>query len=289
MIKARYICAMAKRAQFEINAKGPSWQQQLQELWNYRGLGLSFARRDFQVRYAQTILGPLWALLQPLLSLAVLFLVFQKALNANTAGIPFLSYSLSGLIFWGFFNYNLSQGAGALIQARGMLQKIYFPRLLLVLAKSLVALVDLALVLLIFCLVAFADATLSLTTLGSFVLALLLAFFASQGLAIWFAALSIRFRDLQQVIPFFSQMLFFLSPIAYSPDLWSNSIPQGFQPLLYLNPMMIILDIWRSPLFEIPSFTNSQSMLLGISWCLILFGSGWLYFQKVERKMADLI
>jgi lipopolysaccharide transport system permease protein len=280
---------MAKSPSLEISAKGSSLRKQVNELWQYRGLGISFAKRDFQVRYAQTFLGPLWALLQPLLSLGVLYLVFQKALNANTEGVPFISYTLSGLIFWGFFNFNLSQGSASLIQARGMLQKIYFPRLLLVLSKSLVALVDLLFVLLIFLFVAFADAHFSFATLAGFLGALILSLLASQGLALWFAALSVRFRDLQQLIPFISQMLFFLSPIAYSPDLWTESIPLKYQDLLYLNPMMGILEMWRAPLFELENLTLSNLPWWGIIWCFSLFISGWIYFQKSERKMADLL
>lgn len=279
---------MAKPAPLEISAKRPSLKQQGQELWQYRSLGFSLALRDFRVRYAQTLLGPLWAILQTALSLGVLFLVFQRALQASTQGIPFLSYSLSGLLFWGFFNYNVSQGAAALIQARGMLQKIYFPRLLLVFSKSLVAAVDLVLLLLIFIFLAFADVHFSLSTLASFLLALLLSFLASQGLALWLSALSIRFRDLQQVIPFLVQMLFFLSPIAYSPELWLQSLPADYHALLYLNPMMSILEIWRAPLFDI-SYANPSFLLLGMGCCLLLFVTGWLYFQRVERKMADLL
>lgn len=286
--KARYICGMAKPAPIEISAKRPGIKQQWLELWQYRSLGLSLALRDFRVRYAQTLLGPLWAILQTGLSLGVLYLVFQRALEANTQGIPFLSYALSGLLFWGFFNYNLSQGSAALIQARGMLQKIYFPRLLMVLSKSLVAAVDLALLLIIFIIVAFADAHFSLSSLGAFILALGLSFLASQGLALWLAALSIRFRDLQQVIPFLVQMLFFLSPIAYSPELWLESLPADYHALLYLNPMMTILEVWRAPLFDI-SYANPSFVLLGVGCCLLLFVSGWMYFQRVERKMADLL
>tara|TARA_B100001115_G_scaffold184388_1_gene186645 strand:- start:2008 stop:2805 length:798 start_codon:yes stop_codon:yes gene_type:complete len=262
---------------------------QWKELTQYRSLGISLARRDFKVRYAQTKLGTLWALIQPLLSMAVLFLVFQRALQADTQSIPFLSYTLSGLIFWGFFNYNLSQGAASLIQARTMLQKIYFPRILLVLSKSLVASVDLIFVLILFVFVAFADAHFTLFSLGSFVAALLMSFFASQGLALWFAALSLRFRDLQQIIPFFAQMLFFLSPIAYSPELWHTALNEKFQILLYLNPMMGILEIWRAGIFELGFSANINGISVSIAFSLALFLSGWIYFQKVERKMADLL
>lgn len=247
------------------------------------------ARRDFQVRYAQTILGAAWALIQPLFSVAVLYLVFSRALKADTAGIPFLSYTLSGLVFWGFFNYNLGQGATALIQARSMLQKIYFPRILLVLSKSLVASIDLLFILVIFGIIAHKDIQLGALNLLGFFSSLILSFLASQGLALWIAALSIRFRDLQQIIPFLSQILFFLSPIAYSTSLWSDSMSSTYHWTLYLNPMFGILENWRNSLFAIEPLLGSSGLLLGSAVCLTLFISGWLFFQKSESKMADLL
>jgi lipopolysaccharide transport system permease protein len=272
-----------------INSGRISFAQQVKELMQYRGLLRSLAQRDFKVRYAQTFLGSLWALAQPLLSVTVLYLVFQKALSADTAGIQFMSYTLSGLLFWGFFNYNLSQGSSALIQSRNMLQKIYFPRILLVWSKSLVAFVDLLFVLLLLILVAFVEVTLTPFTGVAFLLALIFTFLASQGLALWLAALSIRYRDLQQMVPFLSQMLFFLSPIAYAPSLWSNSISPENLIWLYLNPMLGILETWRWGLFGIEPLLGVQTLLITGLYCSLLFSSGWFYFQRVERKMADLL
>ncbi len=259
----------------------------LQELWSARGLLLTLAKRDFKVRYAQTKLGYIWALIQPLTALAVLYLVFQKALNSDTQGVSFLSYSLSGLVIWNFFSYNLSQGANALIQARAMLQKIYFPRQVLLLSKGLVALSDLVIALILFALIGYEELYLTLWTFGSFLLAIVLSFLAAQGLAFWLAALSLRFRDLQQVVPFMVQMLFFLSPIAYSPDLWQNSLGNELSNWLLINPMYSILEIWRSGVFGLG--LSNGTLGIALLYCSFLFTSGWLYFQSVERKMADLL
>lgn len=245
------------------------------------------AQRDFKVRYAQTKLGYAWALIQPLTALAVLYLVFQKALQSDTEGVSFLAYSLSALLFWNFFSYNFSQGAQALIQARAMLQKIYFPRQALVLSKCVVAFSDLFIAFILFIAVAYAEIQWSIWTLPAFALALLLTFLAAQGLAFWLAALSLRFRDLQQIVPFGVQMLFFLSPIAYSPQLWQQNLGADFGLALHLNPMYAILNIWRSGVFGLE--LSSSSLWLGIPYCFLLFVSGWMYFQKVERKMADLL
>ncbi len=253
----------------------------------YRDLLYTLALRDFKVRYAQTKLGYAWAIVQALTALAVLYLVFNRALNSDTQGVSFLAYSLSGLLFWNFFSYNLSQGAGALIQARNMLQKIYFPRPALVLSKALVAATDLLLALIIFIFFAYAEATLSLWTIGSFLLAFVLSFLAAQGIAFWLSALSVRYRDLQQVVPFLVQMLFFLSPIAYSPDLWDQSLGKDISLLLQLNPMYGILEIWRAGVFGLD--LNSRTLVISSLYSLFLFSSGWRYFSAVERKMADLL
>ena len=250
---------------------------------------ISLARRDFKVRYTQTALGTIWALIQPLISIAVLYLVFKQALKADTAGIPFLAYTLSGLVFWGFFNFNLSQGSAALIQSRAMIQKIYFPRILLVLSKGIVAMVDLALVLVLFLCIAYSSIDGDLPTVGYFIWALALCFLAAQGLALWISALSIRYRDLQQLIPFFSQLLFFLSPIAYSPKLWTENLSAANQIWLYLNPMFSSLEIWRMGLFNLSPLAVPNGLLLGNVFALILFASGWWIFQKSESKMADLL
>lgn len=170
-----------------------------------------------------------------------------------------------------------------------MLQKIYFPRILLVLSKGLVALVDLGFVVLLFAIVAFADLRFDFQTIFFFLTALLLSFISSQGMAFWLAALSIRFRDLQQLIPFLVQMLFFLSPIAYSAQLWTDSLGAEHQFWLYLNPMTSILEIWRWGIFGLEPNLHTTYLLTACAWCLLLFLSGWWYFQRVERKMADLL
>lgn len=259
----------------------------MKDLKAYRGLWISLARRDFKVRYTQTALGALWALIQPLISIAVLYLVFKQALKADTAGIPFLSYTLSGLLFWGFFNYNLSQGSAALIQSRAMIQKIYFPRILLVLSKGIVASVDLFLVLLLFIIIAYSNIVGAWINVTHFLWALALCFLSAQGLALWISALSIRYRDLQQVIPFFSQLLFFLSPIAYSPELWTENLSESHQIWLYLNPMFSALEIWRSGIFDLSPLALPNALLVGNGFALFLFISGWWFFQKSESKMAD--
>lgn len=282
-----YICDIEAKPIIEIKAGRGSLANSLKEISAYRGLLYTLALRDFKVRYAQTKLGYAWALIQPLTALAVLYLVFQKALGSGTQNISFLAYSLSGLLFWNFFSYNFSQGSSALIQARSMLQKIYFPRQILVLSKGLVGLSDLGIALILFLALGYAEIQFQLFSLLQIILALTMTFMASQGLALWMSALSIRFRDLQQVVPFIVQMLFFLSPIAYDPKLWKTGFSEELYGLFYLNPMQGILELARSAFFDLE--LNNDWVLMSLLYCLVLFLSGWIYFQRVERKMADLL
>lgn len=268
-----------------IQAQAPAWSALLGELWRYRSLIGVFARRDYRARFAQTALGYLWALLQPLLGVAVLYLVFQRMLGAATEGVGFFAYSLSGLLLWNFFSFTSSQGASALIQAQAMLQKIYFPRMVLPLSKNLLALVDLAVALLLFLVVAQGEASFKYAGLWLLLPALFLVAAAATGLALWLSALSVRYRDLQQVVPIFLQLLFFLSPIAYAPALQSELLG-AHAWVAQVNPLSGPLSLLRSGLFGLP--LNPYWAYSVLSSMLLLVSGAW-YFGRVERKMADLI
>lgn len=268
-----------------IQAQAPAWSALLRELWRYRSLIGVFAQRDYRARFAQTALGYLWALLQPLLGVAVLYLVFQRMLGAATEGVGFFAYSLSGLLLWNFFSFTSSQGASALIQAQAMLQKIYFPRMVLPLSKNLLALVDLAVALLLFLVVAQGEASFKYAGFWLLLPALFLVAAAATGLALWLSALSVRYRDLQQVVPIFLQLLFFLSPIAYAPALQSELLG-AYAWVAQVNPLSGPLSLLRSGLFGLP--LNPHWAYSVLSSMLLLVSGAW-YFGRVERKMADLI
>ncbi len=256
------------------------------ELWQYRGLLYNFAYRDYRARFAQTLLGYGWAIIQPLMAAAVLFFLFRNLLQVDTQGISFLSFTFSGLLFWNYFSFVLSQSSSSLISAQSMLQKIYFPRIILPLSKGLLGLVELGISLLLFLFIAFADGQISAWGFLSFFPLLISTLAAAWGGGLWLSALSIRFRDLQQALPFILQMLFFVSPIAYSPALVQERLPEGLQSLYYLNPMSGILELFRAALFNLEYQPQAwYSVLIAF----VLFGSGWWYFHHVERKIADLI
>lgn len=227
-----------------------------------------------------------WAILQPIVSLLVLYVLFHRVLQTDTQSISFFPYALSGLIFWTYFNFVVGQASSSLINAQRMLQKIYFPRPILPLSKGLVGLMEAAVALIIF--IVFASAESGFRPMGLLLWPFLLAavMCAAWGLGLWFSALSIRYRDLQQVVPFLLQLLFFLTPVAYAPEMLEGILsPETFW-LAYLNPITGIIEIFRASVFDL-SFTANSFISLALA--LLLLVSGWWYFNRVERKMADLI
>jgi lipopolysaccharide transport system permease protein len=246
----------------------------------------SFATRDYKVRYAQTLLGYGWSIIQPLASVAVLFLVFKKMMGIEAEGIGYLPYVMSGLLLWNYFNFVISQSASALLNAQNMIRKIYFPKICLPLSKAIVGLVAPLVGFLILILLISQESNSNWWGLLFFFPALIITSFASMGIGLWASALSIRFRDLQQIIPYVLQILFFLTPIAYSSKLANSLVPESMEFILYLNPMTGIIESYRSLLFGTMA---SPFIWISYAMSLLLFISSLRYFQKIEMKIADII
>lgn len=242
--------------------------------------------RDYKVRYAQTWLGYWWSIVQPLASLAVLYLVFSKMIKVNTGEVSYFSFALSGLVLWNYFYYVVTQSAASLLNAQAMIKKIYFPRLALPFSRTLAGLIE---------------PLIGVCILGLFMLIykeggpfgfiafsglLILTMVGALGIGLWAAALSIRYRDIQQILPISLQFLFFLSPVAYGSGLFQDLIPQGMEWLLYLNPMTGIIDLFRGLNFGLAISSNAW---ISVSVAMVMFCTGLLFFRSVERKMADLI
>lgn len=271
--------------QSTITPKGLSLWQSIVELIKYRQLLFTFAARDYKVRYAQTYIGFWWSLLQPIASVSALFIVFQKVVTVPTNGIPYLPFALSGLVLWNYFNYVITQSASSLVINQSMIRKIYFPRLCLPLSRALVGLVDplVGLLLLIITLVATGFASWGILM---FIPVLLASAIAALGIGLWASALSIRYRDLQQILPFILQIVFFLTPVAYSASLIDSLIPQDWKFLVYLNPMAGIIETFRAALYDMPL---NPAATISYVMVILLFLSGITYFQKVEMKIADIV
>jgi lipopolysaccharide transport system permease protein len=266
-----------------IDANHKNFGLNLKEIIAYKDLFLILAYRDLRVRYAQTFLGLLWAILQPLFTLLIFVLIFGKGIKVDTHAVPYPLFALSGLSAWTYFAFVMNQAGNSIIGAQGMIQKIYFPRLIIPLSKAVVGLVDflVTLVFLIILMVWFKfSPSANILYLPVF---MLLTMVAALGVGIWLSALTIRYRDFQHVVPFMVQFGLYASPIAYPASL----IPYNYQTIYYLNPMAGIVEGFR---WSIVGGEPVQLLsYISFSVAIILFVSGLFYFRKVEKIMADIV
>jgi len=258
--------------------------QRLKELHQYRELLLLMAWRDIKVRYAQTAVGLLWAVIQPVLTLGIFVLVFQRAMQVETGGIPYPVFALPGIVAWGYFASVLKDSGGSVINSAHMIRKIYFPRMVLPLSKAFSAFVELTvgLLLLVGMLLYYG----LLPNAGWFMIPvwLLLTLVAALGAGLLVGASTIRFRDIQHVVPFVVQMGLYATPIAWPIEM----APENWRQLLFLNPMTGVVAGFRWSLEE-----SGQAMPEGL-WlsavvAVLLLATGLWAFGRAERLMADLV
>lgn len=254
----------------------------LGELIEYRELLWMLAYRDIKVRYAQTALGVLWALIQPLTTLLIFTLVFGRVVKVDTSGVPYTLFALSGMALWGYFSTVMSQAGNSIITSQNMVKKIYFPRLIIPLSKCISAFVDFGITLLFLLgLMLYHQYIPSVNAIWIpfFILATI---FSSLGIGIWLSALSIRYRDLQYVLPFAVQLGLYTSPVAYP----SSLVPEQYITFYYLNPMAGVIDGMRWAMFGSPI---NSGIFISFTVAVFLFVSGFIYFRKIEGEIADIV
>ncbi len=270
-----------------IDANKSPFSLELKELKSYKDLFYTLAYRDFKVKYAQTFLGFFWAFIQPFMTLVVFGLVFSRGLQLDTGETPYILFAACGLAAWTYFSSVMSGAGGSIIGAQGMVQKIYFPRLVIPLSKAVVSLINFAiglgiiLVLMILYQVPFST---NIIYLPFFIL---MAIIASLGVGIWLSALTIRYRDFQHIVPFLVRFGMFVTPVAYPAELLISRIPKWAAIVYYLNPVAGIIDGFRWSILgtEAPGILAYFSFLIVIA----IFISSLFYFKKVEKKIADII
>jgi lipopolysaccharide transport system permease protein len=256
----------------------------LRELWEYRELIAFLAWRDVKVRYQQTILGVVWALIQPLVPMVIFAVVFGRLAKLPSEGAPYPVFVLAGLLPWQLFSSALANSSNSVVSSSALLTKVYFPRLIIPMSAVLSGLVDFAIsfVLLLTLMTWYGLVpTASLAVLPAF---MVLALATALGIGLWGAALNVQYRDVQYLVPFVVQAWMYASPVAYSATL----IPAGPWKVIYgLNPMTGVIQGFRWSLLgtEAPSI----AILLPIAISLLLFASGILYFRWMEDRFADII
>jgi lipopolysaccharide transport system permease protein len=254
------------------------------EIWQKRELLYFFTWRDIKVKYKQTYLGILWAILQPLLLMAIFYFVFFRTLKVSV-GISYPVYTFAGLILWGLFSSGITHSSESLLNNSSIIRKIYFPRILIPLASLLTALLDflIAFALLIVLLIIFRQPV-SWEAIYCFPLAILLTFIASFGLGTLLAALNVKYRDFRYLLPFAIQLLFFSSQVVYS----LHSLQQGpLKLLFYCNPLNGALELFYSPLHN--DAVDTTGVAISCTVTVLFLITGLLYFKKTEAYFADLI
>lgn len=267
-----YIVDAAKRSLFH-------WE----ELWTYRELFYFFSWRDIKVRYKQTVLGFLWAILQPLLMMTIFTLFFGKALNIPSQNIPYPVYVFSGLLIWNVFSTGLTNASSSMMTNASIIKKIYFPRLIIPVSSIVVALFDFLMVFVLFgAILLFYQQSVAWTAIVLWPVALLVAVAGTLGLSCWISALNVKYRDFRYVIPFLVQILFFLTPVIYPVSLLKNPF---LQYTLAASPMYAAVELFRIPLTQ----TEINPILIAVSLLanLVFLVIGVSYFKRTEDFFAD--
>jgi lipopolysaccharide transport system permease protein len=255
------------------------------DLFRYRELFYFLAWRDVLVRYKQTVIGILWAVLRPVLTMAVFTFVFSRIAKLPADGVPYPVMVFAAMLPWQLFATSLSEGSGSLIGNANLISKVYFPRLIVPASAVIVSFVD------------FATSMVLLGVLmaiyrvwpGWPILMLpvftALALLASAGAGIWLAALNVKYRDFRYVVPFIVQFGLYLSPVGFS----SNIVPEKWRLVYALNPMVGVIDGFRWSVSGGQTAFPFLSLEVAVVTSLLVLATGIWYFRKTERTFADVI
>ena len=255
------------------------------DLWMYRGLLYFLAWRDILVRYKQTVIGVTWAVIQPLLLMAILTIVFSRLAKLPSGGAPYSLLVFSGLLPWFFFSQAFSNAANSLIGNANMVSKVYFPRMIIPLSAVVVCLVDFAIALVLLLLMALVLGALPDWRIVALPAFLALAFVTALGAGLWMAALNVKYRDFRYVVPFMIQIGMYISPVGFN----SSLVPEKWRMLYALNPMVGVIDGFRWSLLGGKSDFYVPGLIVSVVLSLLLLLSGISFFRKTERRFADLI
>jgi lipopolysaccharide transport system permease protein len=256
----------------------------LRELWEYRELLYFFVWRDLKVRYKQTAIGALWAILQPFLTMLVFSLFFGRFARLPSDGLPHPVFYYSGLLAWIYFSSALQHATSTMVENQRVITKVFFPRLLLPISAVGPGLVDLGFGLRVFLGVAVHYRIATGYAILLLPVFLLLALLTALGVGLWLSAFNALYRDVRHIVPFLVQFWMFASPVAYP----SSMVPQRWQWLYSLNPMARVVEGFRWSLTG-HGQPPGIPLLVSASMVLLLLTGGVIYFRKVEGTIADVV
>jgi lipopolysaccharide transport system permease protein len=255
------------------------------DLWRYRELFYFLAWRDILVRYKQTSVGVLWAVLRPFLTMVVFTLVFGKLAKLPAGNAPYPILVFAALLPWQFFSNAFAEAGNSLIANSSMISKVYFPRLVIPTSAIIVSFVDF--------LISFAILVGLMVWYGylpdwhilTLPLFVLMAFAAAMGAGLWIAALNVKYRDFRYIIPFVVQIGMYVSPVGFS----STIVPEQWRQLYSLNPMVGVIDGFRWAIMRGETPIYWPGFQLSLMLVMITLITGIFYFRKTEKSFADVI
>ncbi len=276
--KIEYIIEAPKRLELGVS-----------EMWRYRELFYFFTWRDIKVKYKQTLLGFLWAILQPLFMMGIFVVFFSQLLKVPTDGMPPTIFYFSGLLLWNLFSNGLSSASNSLVEHAHIIKKVYFPRLVIPISSVLTALFDFSMGFLVFVgfIIYYLFDSFSFSpfgVLGFYLLALVLTLLTTFGTGTLLASWNVKYRDFRYVIPFLIQFLMFVSPVIYPISILKEWEWASY--LLAINPMTGALNLARAGFMNVPP----NWTLVGISFfsSILIFFVGIYVFRKTESYFADI-
>jgi len=264
---------------------GRTERQYWQDLWNYRELFFFLAWRDILVRYKQTVIGVLWALLRPLLTMAVLTVVFGKWAKMPSEGVPYPILVFAAMLPWQFFANSFSGASNSLISNTSLISKIYFPRLIIPSSSVVVSFVDFLISAAILMGLMVWYGFLPTWRMIALPLLILIAITAAMGAGLWISALNVKYRDFRYVVPFIVQFGLYISPVGFS----SSVVPDKWRLVYSLNPMVGVIDGFRWAILGKDTLLYGPGFMISIGLVAVIFISGIKYFRRTERSFADVI
>jgi lipopolysaccharide transport system permease protein len=274
----------ASKAFTRIQASRGWTSLRLKEVWEYRGLIGIFVWRDLKVRYRQTVIGALWAIIQPFLTMVVFSVFFGRLAGMPSDSIPYPIFSYAALVPWTFFANSINQASNSLVSHAEMIKKIYFPRLTMPIASLLGGLVDFVLAFIILLGMMLYYGFVPTINILWFPFFMLLAMMTSLGVSLWLSAMNVQFRDVRYMIPFITQVWMFATPVAYPSSLLS----EPWRTLYGLNPMVGVVEGFRWALLG----TNTAPgpiVIVSFFVAFLILVSGVYYFRRMEKTFADVI
>jgi lipopolysaccharide transport system permease protein len=268
-----------------VIAPGRAWAPlRLDELWEFRDLLYLLVWREIRIRYKQTALGVAWAVLQPMLMMAVFTVFFGRLAGLPSDGVPYPAFALAALLPWQLFAFALSESSNSVVANQRVITKVYFPRLIMPIAGVLVGVADFGCTFIVLLAVVALYGIIPGWAVLTLPLWIGLALASALSVGVWLSALNVRYRDVRYTLPFLTQVWLFATPVAYS----SSMVPAAWRPIAALNPMVGVVDGFRWAILGTSTFPGT-TVIVSAAATLLLLAAGLVYFRSVERTFADIV